>query len=224
MFAKPRPKKSPLPPPSKKRKTTSTIEEISFDDGAREEYLTGFHKRKLQRIKHAQEESAKRARAEKLESRKQIREERRREVAEHVETVNRMLRESGAVLADVDEGDEGDDGAGSDDADEWDGFPDKPDLDIIDHEEEYVDEDRYTTVTVESVSVSRDGLNRPGIDDEAEEQARKRRAEAQGQEAEAKDKKPLWQKKKKKKFRYETKLERQLTDKKHKIKSIKSKG
>lgn len=73
MFAKPRPKKSPLPPPSKKRKTTSTIEEISFDDSARQEYLTGFHKRKLQRIKHAQEEAAKRAREEKLESRKQVR-------------------------------------------------------------------------------------------------------------------------------------------------------
>lgn len=73
MFAKPRPKKSPLPPPSKKRKTTPAIEEISFDDGARQEYLTGFHKRKLQRIKHAQNQAAQRARAEKLESRKQVR-------------------------------------------------------------------------------------------------------------------------------------------------------
>ncbi|KAG6011978.1 hypothetical protein E4U43_008009 [Claviceps pusilla] len=217
MFAKPRPKKSPLPPPSKKRKTTSTIEEISFDDTARQEYLTGFHKRKLQRIKHAQEEAAKRAREEKLESRKQIREERRREVAEHVETVNRMLRESGAVSADVDEGDNDSE---ADDADEWDGFPDKPDLDIVDHEEEYVDEDRYTTVTVESVSVSREGLNRPDqLDEEAEEQARKKREEAERQEVEVKNKKPLWQKKKKKKFRYETKLERQLSDRKQRIKS-----
>jgi ribosomal RNA-processing protein 17 len=73
MFAKPRPKKSILPPPSKKRKNTSTIEEISFDDEARNEYLTGFHKRKQQRIKHAQEEAVKRARIEKLESRKQVR-------------------------------------------------------------------------------------------------------------------------------------------------------
>ncbi|KAG6003873.1 hypothetical protein E4U21_001621 [Claviceps maximensis] len=222
MFAKPRPKKSPLPPPSKKRKTTSTIEEISFDDGAREEYLTGFHKRKLQRIKHAQEEAAKRAREEKLESRKQIREERRKEVAEHVETVNRMLRESGAVVADVDEEDEDSE---ADDADEWDGFPDKPDLDIIDHEEEYVDEDRYTTVTVESVSVSKDGLNRPDqLEDEAREQAKKKEeaerqeAERRKAEAEAKDKRPSWQKKKKK-FRYETKLERQLSDRKQRIKS-----
>lgn len=71
MFAKPRPKKSPLPPPSKKRKVHA-IEEISFDNSAREEYLTGFHKRKVQRQKHAQEEAAKRAREEKIEMRKQV--------------------------------------------------------------------------------------------------------------------------------------------------------
>ncbi|KAG6085547.1 hypothetical protein E4U30_000886 [Claviceps sp. LM220 group G6] len=218
MFAKPRPKKSPLPPPNKKRKTVSTIEEISFDDGAREEYLTGFHKRKLQRIKHAQEEAAKRAREEKLETRKQIREGRRREVAEHVESVNKILRESGAISANVD----GDGDSETQESDEWDGFPDKPDLDMVDHEEEYVDEDRYTTVKIESVSVSRDGLSRPDqFDEEAEELARQKRAEAERQkaEAEAKDKKPAWQKKKKKKFRYETKLVRQLTDRKQRIKS-----
>lgn len=73
MFAKPRPKKSILPPPSKKRKTTSAVEEINFDDDARQEYLTGFHKRKQQRIKHAQEEAVKRARQDKLETRKQVR-------------------------------------------------------------------------------------------------------------------------------------------------------
>lgn len=72
MFAKPRPKKSLLPPPSKKRKASS-IEEIAFDNDARHEYLTGFHKRKQQRVKHAQEEAAKRARQEKIESRKLVR-------------------------------------------------------------------------------------------------------------------------------------------------------
>ena len=74
MFAKPRPKKSPLPPaPSKKRKAAHTIEEISFDNTARADYLTGFHKRKVQRQKHAQEEAAKRARQERIELRKQVR-------------------------------------------------------------------------------------------------------------------------------------------------------
>jgi ribosomal RNA-processing protein 17 len=73
MFAKPRPKKSPLPPPSKKRKAPSAIQEIEFDRSARAEYLTGFHKRKVQRQKHAQEQAAERARQERIELRKQAR-------------------------------------------------------------------------------------------------------------------------------------------------------
>lgn len=72
MFAKPRPKKSPLPPPPSKKRKVHAIEEISFDNSAREEYLTGFHKRKVQRQKHAQEEAAKRAREERIELRKQV--------------------------------------------------------------------------------------------------------------------------------------------------------
>jgi ribosomal RNA-processing protein 17 len=70
MFARPRPKKSILPP--RKRKTTHSIEEISFDDAGRQEYLTGFHKRKVQRVKRAQEEAAKKEKLEKLETRKQV--------------------------------------------------------------------------------------------------------------------------------------------------------
>ena len=73
MFAKPRVKKSILPLPNKKRKNTSEVEEVNFDNDARQEYLTGFHKRKQQRIKNAQEAAAKRARQEKLDTRKQVR-------------------------------------------------------------------------------------------------------------------------------------------------------
>ncbi|KAF5025136.1 hypothetical protein F66182_2776 [Fusarium sp. NRRL 66182] len=210
MFAKPRPKKSPLPPPSKKRKAASAVEEINFDDDAREEYLTGFHKRKQQRIKHAQEEAAKRARQEKLEMRKQIREERKREVEEHVQTVNRLLQESeaaGAVGQDSEE----------EESEEWDGFPDQPELEIVDHEEEYIDEDRYTTVTVESVSVTRDGLHKPQVDDENEDQDNKKE-ETKDDNTEKSRREP---KKKKKKFRYESKFDRQLAGKKQRIKKAK---
>lgn len=73
MFAKPRVKKSILPPRQKKRKNQSEIEEISFDNEARLEFLTGFHKRKQQRIKHAQDVAAKRAKQEKVEARKLVR-------------------------------------------------------------------------------------------------------------------------------------------------------
>ena len=57
-------------PPSKKGKSSSAIEEISFDFSAREDYLTGFHKRKLLRIKQAKEEAAKKDHENKLAARK----------------------------------------------------------------------------------------------------------------------------------------------------------
>lgn len=48
------------------------MEEITFDPSARQEYLTGFHKRKLERATHARELAKKQARVEKLEARKQV--------------------------------------------------------------------------------------------------------------------------------------------------------
>lgn len=60
-------------PPRKRRKTTSATEEITFDFNAREDYLTGFHKRKLQRIKHAKEEATKKEREERITARKIVR-------------------------------------------------------------------------------------------------------------------------------------------------------
>jgi ribosomal RNA-processing protein 17 len=72
IFNHPRPKNSLLPPPSKKRKTEHKIEEISFDFSAREDFLTGFHKRKVQRHKQAQLENEKKAKEEKIQMRKQV--------------------------------------------------------------------------------------------------------------------------------------------------------
>ena len=63
-----------MAPPTKKRKIAVTApENISFDPAAREEYLTGFHKRKVARIKLAQEENAKREKEEKLRFRREVR-------------------------------------------------------------------------------------------------------------------------------------------------------
>lgn len=68
----PRPKKSTLPPQPKKRKRTAAIEEISFDFDARADYLTGFHKRKVERMKRAQAENEKKAKEERILQRKQV--------------------------------------------------------------------------------------------------------------------------------------------------------
>lgn len=58
------------PPHKKRRKSASAIEEITFDFTAREDYLSGFHKRKVQRIKQAKEEAIKKDREEKVVARK----------------------------------------------------------------------------------------------------------------------------------------------------------
>jgi ribosomal RNA-processing protein 17 len=78
----------------------------------------------------------------------------------------------------------------------------------VDHEEEYVDEDRYTTVTVEAVEVSKEGLSKVVDDEETKaseiEVVKPVKKEVSG--------KKIWPKKpKKQKFRYESKAERKVT-------------
>lgn len=119
-----------------------------------------------------------------------------------------MLRESEAAGAFVEESDD----------EEWGGFQDPPEPEIVDHEDEYIDEDRYTTVKVESVSVTRDGLERPKLESSDDEEKK----EPETEEKEEKKKKPKAPKKKK--FRYESKVERQLSQRKIKAKASKAKA
>ncbi|KAL1855765.1 hypothetical protein VTK73DRAFT_8477 [Phialemonium thermophilum] len=208
------------PPPSTKRKAASAVEEISFDDNARAEYLTGFHKRKQARIKHAQEMAAQKARQERIELRKQLREERKQAVEEHVKAVNKMLAEAQKA------GTEDADGtAASEEEEEWGGIQDEEPPKPVDREEEYVDEGRFTTVTVESVTIDKEGIHKPppeveNEDEEEEGNHSEGKTTAEGPEGEdsARPRK-VGPKRKKKKFRYETKLERQISERKRKAKS-----
>lgn len=58
-------------PAAKKRKVSKT-EEVNFDPDARHEYLTGFRKRKQERIKHAQTAAEKRYREERRHDRAKV--------------------------------------------------------------------------------------------------------------------------------------------------------
>lgn len=98
----------------------------------------------------------------------------------------------------------------------------------VDREEEYVDDDRFTTVTVEAVDVSRDGLCKVIQEEEDSEPpndsgvgdipSTKGAREAQNGRSRRMKEQPGGVKKKKKiKFRYETKAERKIT--RHKEKS-----
>lgn len=136
-----------------------------------------------------------------------MREERKQELEAHVEAVNNILAASNVPGIVVEE---------DSDSDAWNGIADEPIpvLEPIDHEEEYIDEDKYTTVTVESVDVSKHGLQRILGEDEEDEEtiANRKKAEAANKLKEEASKKKVWPKKeKKKKFRYESKAERKFT-------------
>ncbi|KAL8767525.1 MAG: hypothetical protein Q9203_006073 [Teloschistes exilis] len=199
-------------PIRKRRKGEPVIEEITFDFEDREEYLTGFHKRKLQRIKHAREEASKKEREERIAARKATRENRKAELQEHVNAVNAAVKAAEEVV-----------GEHADSDSSWDdsrvGIREPAQ---IDHEDDFVDEDRHTVVTVETVDVSRDGLHKiedgfEGKDDSraAHDNSRTEPKVAvngrMGKGPRASQKPEQQPKKRKKKFRYESKAERKAT-------------
>ena len=104
-----------------------------------------------------------------------------------------------------------------DDEEDWNGIADSP---SISHEAEYEDDDRFTTVTVEEVEISREGFHRAGGDSHRESDQKDEVEDSKPKENEGQDRsssKRTWTKdrsrgpKKKKKFRYESKAERKVT-------------
>ncbi|OBZ85711.1 Ribosomal RNA-processing protein 17 [Choanephora cucurbitarum] len=78
---------------AKKRKAKQeTVEYVEFDPAKRSEFLTGFHKRKMERKKKTIEKYAQLEREEKLRNRKEAREQRQRMADKNVQEMAAMLR------------------------------------------------------------------------------------------------------------------------------------
>lgn len=96
----------------------------------------------------------------------------------------------------------------------WDGIAEEP---LVDNEVEFSDDDRYTTVTVESVQVSRDGLHKLTQEGERDEIESDTHTVSRAPPSTDQHGKRIWTKdrhggpRKKKKFRYESKAERKAT-------------
>ena len=134
-----------------------------------------------------------------------------------MEAVNSALREADGNI-------DGLESEGSSTAeDEWDGIVEGPE---VDHEEEYIDEDRHTTVTIEAVDVTKDGLHKIAAErengyqsDEVQDDRKPSTNGETGPDAQkTRNGKRIWTKerpggpkKKRKKFRYESKAERKVT-------------
>jgi ribosomal RNA-processing protein 17 len=146
----------------------------------------------------------------------QMREERMQAVEDHVQTVKKLLNEAqqagqgGNKIAG-----ERSDEEKEEEEEEWGGIRDEAVPAILNHEEGYIDEDRYTTVTIESVHVDRDGLHKPEPDSEDQnenqggnDESNKSKIDDTGVSKARRG----WPKRRKK-FRYETKFERRVTQK-----------
>ena len=133
----------------------------------------------------------------------------------HVEAVNSMLKKQDRALS------ESSDEESLIEVEQWDGIVEDTN---VDHEDQYVDEDRFTTVTIEAVDVSRDGLHKTIMDYE-ENQAPTIEGPIEGETTKSgtakwqdakqekrlrKQEPPSGPKKRKKKFRYESKAERKI--------------
>ena len=215
-----------MPPSTKRRRLDpSAVEEISFDLSARQEYLTGFHKRKVQRTKAAQEAAQRRAKEELLDHRKKVRQERRADLERHVQEVNAYFRPEQHESAF-----EGVEGNEVDTESHQSGDEEVPVyIEPVDHEAEYIDEDKYTSVVVEEMDVTRDGLRKAQEHSDSNEADRAKDTEAKPTEK-PKPERRKWTKDKpkdvaakaktkKKKFRYEGKAERRMTREKEKSKN-----
>ncbi|KAK0282834.1 hypothetical protein LTR91_006567 [Friedmanniomyces endolithicus] len=203
-----------MAPLSKKRRLDSQQPaELNFDVSARQEYLSGFHKRKIARKENARETAIKRDKEERVVQRKQMRDQRKKDLEQHIAEFNAELRKQNPDLseaesgAEVAEGEKGNEGSAADQ------------LEDVGQEDEYVDEDKYTTVTVEAMG---------GSEDEEPEQRKNPELSAKPGNKATATKKRIWSKNnpadgkpkpKKHKFRYESKSERQDTRRKQKNKN-----
>lgn len=145
-----------------------------------------------------------------------LREQRQEDLENHVKAVKTAIRKAQGLDSEDDDDDE--------DEDAWEGFEAVGDAQSseqaadVAHEDEYIDEDRYTTVTVEPMALGSDEEEEEGDEDSDDEEASgTKKADGTVSGADATKKKRIWTKNKpatdkkkvkKKKFRYETKAER----------------
>lgn len=144
----------------------------------------------------------------------QIREQRAAEIEQALNESKRMLEQ---IRGDVSSQESGSDS----DSEEWQGFEEPA---PVDYKEEYIDEDKYTTVTVEEMGLSKDELHQQDKSSDDEEKDKTKKEEEAPKKSKAPKKygsKSGAPKKKKKQFRYESKEERKITRRKERTGSKK---
>ncbi|OBA20109.1 hypothetical protein METBIDRAFT_33066 [Metschnikowia bicuspidata var. bicuspidata NRRL YB-4993] len=223
------------------------VEEVVFDKDSRHEFLTGFHKRKVERQKKAKKFHEEQDRLAKIEERKQIREEKQKEFEAKMEELKEAKNLDVSEILKQENDEEQWEGFGSDDQDNEEkpsdiasddeplkGILQKKQIYKIDNLEALGDAvvDDETTVTVEALEnpnfarVGQSSLdlmaqtNNVNLS-KSEEVLEKSIERAKKYAVVCGVSKPQ-QKQKKKKFRYLTKTERRENNRKVKLNKLKS--
>jgi ribosomal RNA-processing protein 17 len=92
------------------------VDEVVFDKDARVEYLTGFHKRKIERQKKAQVYNKEQERLAKIEERKKLKDEKKRDMEKLLKRFNETVKDILEFAGGLDDEES--------DADTWDGIQD----------------------------------------------------------------------------------------------------
>ncbi|CAH2354424.1 ribosomal RNA-processing protein 17 [[Candida] railenensis] len=93
------------------------VEEVVFDKDARVEYLTGFHKRKVERQKKAQVYNKEQERLARIEERKKMKDERKKDMEKQMERFNATVKDITSITGFI-PGEKDDES----DAESWDGI------------------------------------------------------------------------------------------------------
>ncbi|KAH8078048.1 nucleolar protein 12-domain-containing protein [Cristinia sonorae] len=121
---------------SKKRARREQVKEVTFDEDARRDFLTGFHKRKVQKKEEAKKKAQEREKQERLEARREQRRMLAERAAENAEQVEKAYRQ--AIT--------GEDSADEDSGTVFTSGAEDKGHSLVD--EEYEDEEHLATVTV----------------------------------------------------------------------------
>ncbi|GLB37525.1 putative nucleolar protein 12 (25kDa) [Lyophyllum shimeji] len=180
---------------AKKKAKRGQIKEVIFDDSARREFLTGFHKRKVAKADAARKKALEREKQERQEARREQRRMLRERAAENAAQVESAYH---ALLGDIDD----------DEEDGWAGIPSEQKG--KQKEEEYEDEEVTATVTVVE-DFDPDSLIRgPRILDATTHRQPSSAESPKTSALISHDSTPAGKKAKIKKVRYQTKRERQV--------------
>lgn len=197
-----------------KKKSQNRVESVTFDRDSREDYLTGFHKRKVKRQQDAKKRAEEIARKEKIAERQRIRQEKQKSIEKDLERLKDAERVINGIHDDS-ENESGNDANQEDEEDgEFKGFSDNSG--ILKHKTVYSDGQNETSVTVEEITLD------PYVDMSRAEDILKestKRAHAYAKHVEELENGPIQKPKpkpRKKKFRYLPKSERKLMSKKAK--------